>query len=105
MTGCIQVEIATEFYVNFPRAKSATIPLRGKLRVHSLEGQISVNFPPKPNDPFSLCFIGFPTVQFDVELDGRWSLVTVLHFLCVLVFMHACVRMRACMTACVCACM
>lgn len=35
MTGCIQVELATEFYINFPRAKAFTIPLRAKLRVRA----------------------------------------------------------------------
>eukprot|EP01116_Phalansterium_solitarium_P012855 TRINITY_DN2952_c0_g1_i10.p1 TRINITY_DN2952_c0_g1~~TRINITY_DN2952_c0_g1_i10.p1 ORF type:complete len:425 (+),score=75.79 TRINITY_DN2952_c0_g1_i10:1087-2361(+) len=67
--GGFWITIKTEFYVNFPRYRFATVPVSARVSLDFLQGRISLYGPPNLFSRMSLSFLEMPKCDFDISLN------------------------------------
>eukprot|EP01104_Vermistella_antarctica_P018484 TRINITY_DN6870_c0_g1_i1.p1 TRINITY_DN6870_c0_g1~~TRINITY_DN6870_c0_g1_i1.p1 ORF type:complete len:764 (+),score=227.05 TRINITY_DN6870_c0_g1_i1:276-2567(+) len=66
--GGAGVEIGTELFVNWPREKAATVPIKATIKLVKLEGKLLIHVPPEIGARIVAFFPECPTLDFDVDV-------------------------------------
>lgn len=65
----IGLHLSTELYINWPKPKTATIPLTIYISITYFKGIAHFHFPSVLNSRMGICFVSPPMLEFDMTLD------------------------------------